>query len=168
MLPGIKEHSAFDAEYGDYVDSGLSNDMAVNGSVTPVRFAYAFTRANGQRLRVLYMRMCIVGGRLDDPLAFGGLASPLTNGLEVGFYTSATDIPLNTSPYKSNIDIIHGTDMSKPWGFEGVVNDALIADIASNFDIEVDPHQILGVYATVHDDLSGLVAMRMSFRGQYT
>lgn len=156
MLPGEKNVRIQDAFFG-YALNGGSNEIGVNGSVTPVRFEIIFPQSNRDFL-IINNTLTYSGGKIDDPAGFAGIAAPgLTNGIELGYITPAGDFEMPTSPFKTNQDLVSGSGQSKPWGFNSTTKDMIQVEFLSDYILRLDPRQVLGIYLIVKDDLSTLL-----------
>ena len=154
MLPGRKNVRIQDAFFAYAVTVGLSNELGVNGSITPVRFQFAFPTTN-RDFKIINASLTLSGGKINDPDDFAGI-SGLLNGMEIGWRTTTIDYPLASSPYKTNNDLISGSGESKPWGFNSVTNDAIQVEFLTEYGVLVDPKQVIGMYVIVKDNLTAL------------
>jgi len=156
MLPGSKNIRIQDAFFA-YALNGASRELGVNGSVTPVRFEILFPQSN-RDFNIINASLTLSGGKIDDPAGFAGLAAPgLTNGLEIGYILPAGDYPMLTSPFKTNQELVSGSGLSKPWGFNSTTKDMIQVEFLTDYILRVDAKQVTGLYVVVNDDLSTLI-----------
>ena len=156
MLQGEKNIRIQDA-FLAYALNGASRELGVNGSVTPVRFEITFPTTN-RDFNIINASLTLSGGKIDDPAGFAGLASPgLTNGMELGYITPDGDYPMLASPFKTNHELIAGSGVSKPWGFDSTTKDMIQVEFLTDYILRLSTRQVSGIYLVVNDDLSTLV-----------
>ena len=166
MLPGLKEIGPLQA-YFSFLKNVGSDEMAVNGSVTPVRFDAIFPQTN-RHFRIINAVLTISGGKIDDPTFFAGLAVALTNGLELGFLVTTAGGTVESAvgiPLKTNFDMVSYAAETRPWGFTKAATDVFVAEFFKDYRITFDPKYITGFDIKVSDDLTGLDSRRCGFRG---
>jgi hypothetical protein len=167
MLPGTREITIQQSVFGYLEDGASSTEMAIDGSITPVRFSYRFAPTN-RHLTILNSVLTLSGGKLDDPALFGGLAVALTNGCQMGWTVKSGDTEVDYPaliPFKNNYDLVSFASNSKPWGFTSDTKDVMICEFFQDFLPSIDPLQITSLYLDIQDDLTGLDSMHMALRG---
>ena len=155
MLPGTKNIRIQDA-FIAYALNASSRELGVNGSVTPVRFELSFPTTD-RDFNIINASLTFSGGKIDDPAGFAGLASPgLTNGMELGYITPSGDFPMLASPFKTNHELIAGSGVSKPWGFDSTTKDLIQIEFLTDYVLRLSTKQVTGIYLVVNDDLEAL------------
>ena len=156
MLPG-KQNIRIQDAFLAYALNASSRELGVDGSVTPVRFELSFPETN-RDFNIINGSLTLSGGKIDDPGGFAGIAAPgLTNGLEMGYITPSGDFPMLASPFKTNLELIAGSGVSKPWGFNSTTNDLIQVEFLTDYILRLSTKQVTGIYLVVNDDLEALV-----------
>lgn len=138
--------------------NGGSNNMAVNGSITPVTFSY--TSPAGFNFEAVRMMLYIEAQTAFSPDEFGDIAT-LANGVQINAAGSGV------TNWKNNVDVvIEMYDFSRNafgksdkllvtrWTFTRDTNGKTLLMLdGQSFD------------AVIQDDLSGLVIFRMKIKG---
>ena len=158
----VKRPEDFVYEFGK---SGASNQMAVDGSITPVVFKYT---APAGVLTVLARMIIHIQGAGGNPGDYAGIAGGLTNGLLFQAYdtdgTSLVDFTGGES-IKKNSDYAHmaGVDVRVATGggtHEIIVRATIVKAGAA---LALTPGQYIA--ATVQDDLRAIIDHNVIFHG---
>jgi len=134
----------------DYVESGGSSDLRVDGSTTPVTFSYLADSTYDISLQEIKFTM-VANGITFGNNYFGSTSGPLTNGLSVQVVSGGDTIDLFTLEVNE-----HFINFASPGGWEWIV---------SNKDVMTSAYLIGGgvklyagtgdqVKVTVQDDIS--------------
>lgn len=161
-----KNLSAYDIIYKPLTlnGDGVTVDMNVNGATTPSRFI-AEIPSRGREFVLVNMSFGIVGGRMDNPANFSGLAAPLTNGIQIGFYYKGTEQPI-ILPLKTNADINIRT-ISEIVDYETNTQDVIRAELFGYYNVVFNDEYLEYLYFQIDDDLTGLALFQGYVRGYY-
>lgn len=145
-----------------FLTNGVTTNMAVNGSVTPVNFDFAPTTA-GERFTIRETSFILgTNGNVNDlTTKFADLAA-LTNGLDVDFLFNTVGFT-RVGYVKTNYDLFR--IFVSQANVKNIGNTTLLTGtIVHDPQVIFQPNDRFRV--TVRDDLTGLVAMSLVVAGK--
>lgn len=164
QLTRLKFFSSFFAE------DGGSEDLDVDGSVTPVEFAVG--RVEGQVLHIQSIRFVFndeqmnMGGGEARRFASAAAAPGLTNGLEMFVEQAGTNQDIFNTPVKQMADFWnYNTDFLNAVGAFGAGEDFLSWDIALDQPIVLTEGSVDKLIVKISDDLTNINFLKVIARG---
>lgn len=149
-----------------------SIDLAVDGSVTPVRFSTSAANSAKTPFIIQTLVFTILDGSIT-PIAFGGIVGGVTNGILTQFECGKTPtiIPLFKFPVTANWEF--GAHMPTGTGDVNRIQGAATDDVISfSFAFPEAGVEILledgdKIVVIVQDDLTDLTAFKVALHGYY-
>jgi hypothetical protein len=163
-VPGLDGGVHADKLFFKFLRNGGSEEMNVNGSVTPAAFEFS---ATGKTHLITHLVVHIQDGGIT-PTEFAGLGSALSNGLLISVYdTDGTTELLDITdghPITDNGEFAHLQSEAPVITVPAAGDDDLHAVIDFEGGLLLDPGQ--SVRVTVRDDLTAVTEFHMLAHGR--
>lgn len=148
----------------DFFLNGASNEMAVNGSITPVEFEWT---PDPTRVDFVIANINLVfwGGVINNPDEFSSLPR-LANGIELNFDTPAGEGTL-LPPITRNFDVNVYTSDSKLFDYSGANSTVVYGQFTTDYNLRFSTTDVQRIFFRINDNLTGLTSMQSYIRGYY-